>query len=417
MEMRRMRVRANIPARARQSAFWTSAWLALALAAVLAGCGAQVGDWQSISTDSGGPSFGMGAQPASVISLAADPRIAGLVYIGTDSAGVRRTTADTTGVEAANAGMAQGSSVFALTPDPSASGTVYAGTSTGFYRSTDASASWQARDTGLPEKEAITAVAAGPNGAPLLAGTMSHGLFLSANQGASWQPATGLPADGRVSAALWIEGAKTALVAFAGGHLYVARDDLRQWTQSDAGLPANSDIQALAASPYQAAIYAGSTQGLFASEDNGRTWVSVGGGLSAGSVGALASDPRQPNTFYAAVENRVYVSVDGARIWRSLTAALDKPARALAVATNRAQTPVTYATTGQLYRYPAAGGGGSFGPAIILVIAVVVIAALFIRSRRTTRYERQGQVNPEPKTPPVTDTRSPAERYGDADEM
>ncbi len=398
-----------------RSVFLTGIWLALSLVVTLAGCGASDSGWQPLSTDAGNPLFGIGAQSTSVLSLAADPRTAGLVYIGTSGSGARRTTADTTGIQDASAGMTQGSSVFALTPDPAAHGTVYAGTSTGFYISTDSSVSWQSHSAGLP-KDDITAVAAGPNGAPLLAGTRSHGLYLSADQGKSWSAATGgLPSDGRVSAALWVESAKIALVAFADGHLYISGAGLTEWTQSSSGLPTGSLIQALADSPYGAPIYAGSTQGLFTSEDNGRTWASVGGGLPSGSVGALASDPRQPNTFYAAVENRVYVSVDGARIWRSLAAALTKPALALAIATNRAQTPITYTTTGQLYRYPGAGGG-SFAAIIILALAALVIAALFIRSRRMRRG-RPAPETPAPKAPPVTDTRSPAERYGDAGEV
>jgi photosystem II stability/assembly factor-like uncharacterized protein len=224
-----------------------------------------------------------------------------------------------------------------------------------------------------------------------------------------------LPPDGQVSAALWIEGAKSALIAFAGGHLYLSRDDLQQWTESGAGLPAKSEIQALVASADGRAIYAGTSQGLYTSGDNGRTWAGVGGGLPTGSVGALTGDPHQPDAVYAAIQNMVYASTDRGATWRVVASALDKPALAITVATNRAQQPVTYATSGQLYRYPSTGGGsGALPPLIIVLLAALVVAALFIRSRRGRR-DRPAPAAP--RTPPVTDTRSPAERYGDADLM
>ena len=259
---------------------WADVWPTLLLVFTLAGCGEPNANWQPISTDAGSPIFGIGAQNTPILSLAADPQITSLVYIGTDGAGVRRTVADSNGVQNTDTGMNPHSSVFALTPDPAKRGTLYAGTSSGFYVSTDASATWQARNTGLPADNPITAIAAGPNGSPLLAGTKSHGLFLSANQGSTWSAATGgLPSDGQVNAALWVEGVKTALVAFAGGRLYVSHGDLREWTQSATGLPDKSEIQALGISGDGRTLYLGSSQGLYSSGDGGQNWASVGGGL------------------------------------------------------------------------------------------------------------------------------------------
>ena len=164
---------------------WAGMWLALLLIFTLAGCGEPNGSWQAISTDAGSPIFGIGAQHTPILSLAADPQITGLVYIGTQGAGVHRAVADSSSVQNTDSGMAQHTSVFALTPDPAKRGTLYAGTSSGFYISTNAADLWQARNSGLPAEDAITAIAAGPNGSPLLAGTKSHGLFLSADQGAA----------------------------------------------------------------------------------------------------------------------------------------------------------------------------------------------------------------------------------------
>jgi ligand-binding sensor domain-containing protein len=397
-------------------AAWAGVWLALLLVFTLAGCGEPNASWQPISTDAGSPIFGIGAQNTPILSLAADPQITSLVYIGTQGAGVRRTVADSNGVQNTDTGMNPHSSVFALTPDPAKRGTLYAGTSSGFYFSTDASATWQARNTGLPADDPITAIAAGPNGSPLLAGTKSHGLFLSADQGNSWRAATGgLPSDGQVNAALWVEGAKTALVAFAGGRLYVSHGDLQEWTQSATGLPAKSEIQALGISGDGHTIYAGTSQGLFSSGDGGQNWASAGGGLPSGSVGALASDAHQPDAYYAAVENNVYSSTDSGKTWRAVASPLDKQTRAVAVATNRSQQPVTYTATGQLYRYPSAGGG-SLAPTIAALLVIAVVALLYIRSRRARRG-RDRTASPAPKPSSATDTRPPAERYGDADEM
>jgi ligand-binding sensor domain-containing protein len=382
----------------------------------LAGCGEPGANWQPISTDAGSPIFGIGAQNTPILSLAADPQITSLVYIGTEGAGVRRTVADSSGVLTTDTGMSPHSSVFALTPDPAKRGLLYAGTSSGFYVWVDASASWQARNSGLPADDSITAIASGPNGSPLLAGTKSHGLFLSADQGSAWSAVTGgLPSDGQVNAALWIEGTKTALVAFTAGRLYVSHGDLREWTPSASGLPDKSEFQALGISGDGHTLYLGSSQGLYSSGDDGKTWASVGGGLPSGSVGALAGDARQPDAYYAAVENNVYASTDSGKTWRSVASPLNKQTRAVAVATNRSQQPVTYTATDQLYRYPSVGSG-SLAPSIAALLVIAVVAFLYIRSRRTRR-DRNVAAGPTPKPSSATDNRPPAERYGDADEM
>jgi photosystem II stability/assembly factor-like uncharacterized protein len=393
-------------ARGRLSAVWAGVWLTLLLVITLAGCGEPNTSWQPISTDAGSPIFGIGAQNTPILSLAADPQITSLVYIGTEGAGVRRTVADSNGVQNTDTGMNPHSSVFALTPDPAKRGMLYAGTSSGFYVWVDASASWHP----------ITAIAAGPNGSPLLAGTKSHGLFLSADQGNTWSAATGgLPSDGQVTAALWVEGAKTALVAFTGGRLYVSHGDLREWAQSATGLPDKGEFQALGISGDGHTLYLGSSQGLYSSGDDGQVWASVGGGLPSGSVGALAGDAHHPDAYYAAVENNVYVSTDSGKTWRSLASSLDKQARAVAVAANRSQQPVTYTATNQLYRYPSVAGG-SLAPSIAALLVIAVVAFLYIRSRRARRV-RSAPAGPAPKPSSATDNRPPAERYGDADEM
>jgi photosystem II stability/assembly factor-like uncharacterized protein len=396
-------------------AAWAGFWLALLLVVTLAGCGEPNGNWQTISIDAGSPIFGIGAQNTPILSLAADPQITSLVYIGTEGEGVRRTVADSNGVQNADTGMNPHSSVLALTPDPAKRGTLYAGTSSGFYVSSDASATWQARNTGLPADNPITAITAGPNGSPLLAGTKSHGLFLSADQGNTWTAAGGLPSDGQVNAALWVEDAKTALVALTGGRLYVSHGDLREWTPSASGLPDKSEFQALGISGDGRTLYLGSSQGLFASGDGAQTWASVGGGLPSGSVGALAGDARQPDAYYAAVQNNIYASTDSGKTWRAVASPLSKQARAVAVATNRSQQPVTYTATDQLYRYPSVGGG-SLAPTIAALIVIAVVALLYIRSRRARRG-RDRTAGPARKPSSATDARPPAERYGDADVM
>src|SRR5262245_60807818 len=151
-----MRVMVKSAARGRVGAVWVGVWLALLLVFTLAGCGQPSASWQAISTDAGSPIFGIGAQNTPILSLAADPQITSLVYVGTEGAGVRRAVADANVVQNTDTGMNPHSSVFALTPDPAKRGTLYAGTSSGFYVSADASASWQPRNSGLPADDPIT---------------------------------------------------------------------------------------------------------------------------------------------------------------------------------------------------------------------------------------------------------------------
>src|SRR5262245_39265139 len=120
--MRGMRVTAKRAARGGVGAVWAGVWLALLLVFTLAGCGEPNASWQPISTDAGSPIFGIGAQNTPILSLAADPQITSLVYIGTEGAGVRRTVADSNGVQNTDTGMNPHASVFALTPDPAKRG-------------------------------------------------------------------------------------------------------------------------------------------------------------------------------------------------------------------------------------------------------------------------------------------------------
>src|SRR4029450_1039684 len=105
---------------------------------------------------------------------------------------------------------------------------------------------------------------------------------------------------------------------------------------------------------------------------------------------------------------------DSGKTWRAVASPLDKQTHAVAVATNRSQQPVTYTSTGRLYRYPGVGSG-SLAPTIVALIGLAVVAFLFIRSRRARRG-RSAPASPTPKPPSTTDNRPPAERYGDADE-
>ncbi len=182
-----------------------------------------------------------------VRSIAPDPRVAGVVYIGVEEGGVYRSPDGGETWESLNEGLYW--DVHAVLPAPDGR-RLYATTGGGFYRSADGGRSWQHAMTGLDRRYTVTLalsprqagerlyVAAAATPPPGWREGANAALYRSDDAGERWQRlAGGLPErfDDMVSALVVDE--EGDVYAAAGGALYVGRDGGDTWQRLAAGLP------------------------------------------------------------------------------------------------------------------------------------------------------------------------------------
>lgn len=357
-----------------------------ALLALLAGCGAQAGDWRLIGPTSG----------AHVFTIIADPHVAGLVYAGADDGGVYRARADQRGDAISGAGIPSDAVVASLLPDPQQAGVIFAGTSHGLYRSDNYGNQWSAFGAGLPRSNAAVALAATPDGATLLAGMDHGGLYRSVNAGATWVASnSGLPAQATPAALLWDAPAHLwllGLVATSGTPLYTSADDGQTWTPHATGLPTGAQVNALAllggSGGARVALFAATTAGLYISMDAGQSWSHATGGLPQGSALALATLSQQPTWLYVSIGSGVYHSTDGGAQWQVVAPGLTAEAQGLAVTQDKQSGLVVFVAAGQVARYPTGIPAGSGFPGELLLAAIVValIGGGYVVMRRMRRF-------------------------------
>ena len=363
--------------------------LALALAALLAGCGGpqQQGQWELM-----GPTDGR-----QVESLTSDPHLPTRVYAAADDGKVYRVIADSTGSPSPGVGIPNDTLISSVFADSSVTGRIYAGTSAGLYLSRDYGDTWTRFGVGLPSSDACDAFAESPDGATLLAATSAHGVYFSHDGGAHWQASvTGLPSGADVASLLWFPttvGAQTVYAGLTGGGVYVSADGGKTWTASSAGLPAKSNVNALAAlgadsfAPQGPTLFAGTGSGLYDSIDGGKTWRQEGAGLPPGKVLSLFSFPTYPGWIFAGTPQGVYLSPNGGHTWRVPATGLEQPAISVLASPSKQASYVVFAASGQLARFPSAAGVTSPLNQIISVILIVLLLGLcfyffYVRQRR-----------------------------------
>ncbi len=282
-----------------------------------------------------------------------------------------------------------------MLPDPQRAGVIFAGTSAGLYRSDDYGDHWSAYSAGLPTSNAAVALAATPDDATLLAGLDHGGVYRSANDGATWVASNGgLPAQATSAALAWDAANHTWLLGLingSGAPLFISGDGGQTWAPHATGLPAKTQVNALATlGGPSAPLFAATTDGLFSSADAGQSWSHVGGGLPQGTALALATLTQQPTWLYVSIANAVYRSTDSGAQWALVAPGLTNPAQGLAVTEGKQSGPVVYAAVGQLARYPtgitSGSGSGLSSNALLVVIVLVLIGGGYALSRRTRRF-------------------------------
>ncbi len=331
---------------------------AAALVVVLAGAGAGarpaaagVDFWTPLGPDGG-----------RIDALAVSPAQAGLLWAGSDGAGVYRSLDGGATWVRTSRGLPD-TAVSALFADPQAPGTVWVVGITQLSVSTDLGASW----TALPAPKAANAVltlAIDPLSPATLYEGAQPGIYKSTDRGASWT-ALPVPPSASVTTIAIDPGATSTLYAYDAIHRHLLRstDGGAGWSESDQGVPlGNADLSTtvlIAVDPrtrpgtVYTAFTVNGTPATYRSADAGATWqrvqpggypLAVGQGVvyagnlrstdggnswttSAAAPGqplVLAAPPDSPTAVYAGTERRgLWASQDSATTWRPASSGIN----------------------------------------------------------------------------------------------
>jgi photosystem II stability/assembly factor-like uncharacterized protein len=281
-------------------------WAAVLTVAVVASGALPAGSapdriaWTSNGPDGGGATY-----------IEIDPRSPSTLYVGTNQAGVFRSTNGGGTWERRSNGLPPNAGVGRLELAPSDPSRIYAIVGSGivnFFTSTDAGATWRQ----LPRPEhGINQFVVDPSQPRTLYATSDRSLIKSTDGGQTWsQPIIG--SDGPIAIA---PSAPNVLYAEVYGRLRRSTDGGATWTEMTGSF---SSIDLIVVDPRNAdVVYFISSRDLWKSTSGGSSPSKIRAGWPpAPGIETFAVDPRTPSTIYAGTSNDgVFRSRDGGATW------------------------------------------------------------------------------------------------------
>ncbi|HYM01122.1 MAG TPA: hypothetical protein VEZ90_19340, partial [Blastocatellia bacterium] len=303
----------------------------------------------------------LGPDGAEVTVIAIDPTSPSIVYAGTNTSGVFKST-DGGGSWSQAVTWAVFGSVRNLAIARSSPSTIYACAGKGVSQSLDGGANWARVDSGLPSTGLISCLAIDPtNSANVYVATLSA-VFKTTTGGAAWQQV--LPV-GDVSSIL-IDPTNPATL-YAGsdgspGGVFKSTDSGQSWTTIN-----SSSIISLAldtSSP--ATLFATTGPNTLRTTDGGSTWTSRPlSGLPFEVIPQLLIDPDNSSTIYGATfGGDVVKSTDSGASFVEVNSGLNLCAGvAGGIAMDPVNTGTLYAGSGGGGVYKTTNGGETWAPA------------------------------------------------------
>ncbi len=289
------------------------------------------GVYQSADAGSTWAPFTAGLLHPELLSLAADPAAANVLYAGT-SHGVARSAdggatwdprisaVRTYDGAAPQVGVGH---VFALAADSLRSGIVYAGTADGVYKSTNYGTNWVLYSSNL--HYVVLSLAVDPQqSSNVYAGTSGGGVFRSSNGGISWAAGSGFGSSGAPSHVNQIAidpGTPSSLYAATDGGIFKSVNRGSSWFVSSGGMT-NFPVYGVVLEPQNPqTLYAQADGELYKSTTGGTNWLplSLGPTYTNVRVTGLTVDPSNPGTVYAGAHHTVLKSTDGGAAWSAST--------------------------------------------------------------------------------------------------
>jgi hypothetical protein len=222
-------------------------------------------------------------------TIAVDPQVPNVVYVGTDN-DLRKSVNGGSSFAAAATGLPSFRAVEALAIDGSSSMTLYAGvTGEGVFKSTNGGANWAKASTGITDHN-IRALAVQPSASSTLFAGTNSGIFKSTNGGESWSSANaGLPSSKTTRGFAFDAQNPSIIYAALSGGVYQSNDGGANWTLL-AGTTSPSGLSSIVAGTDGNFLHAGANGGVWSWQFRASDpqleilWPSAGAGIVNGSA-------------------------------------------------------------------------------------------------------------------------------------
>ncbi len=260
----------------------------------------------------------IGPGGGTVLRLVADPQRPGVLFAGTEGAGVYRTGNRGNDWSNLSRGIAN-PDIRSMLVDPNQADTLYVGTfGGGIFKSLDGGCSWLEINDGLTDLS-IFALGTGTDGdGTIFAGSLNSGLFQSSDGGETWAAANnGIPADASITSIVADSSTSSLYLSTTAAGVFRSQDQGQSWQAINNGIILGIFDLALG-QPNSQVIYAGAFSGVFRSDDGGDSWTFLLQGPRT-LVTRLAIDPRNDDTIFAGtLDTGVSRSLDGGETWTTV---------------------------------------------------------------------------------------------------
>ena len=205
---------------------------------------------------------------------------------------------------------------YAVAADPQVAGTVYLGAySTQLYKSTDAGASWVRSSSGIPANSTTQALSVNPENSRVVLAAQTDGVYRTSDGGANWVRVGDM--TGAMSVAFGAGGA----TAYALGR----SDSIRVWVSDDSGAtwflprPGYTTLKSAQLQPdpvESQTAWLSSQTGIYRSTDTGANWGPAHAGLRITKITCISASPADPNRLYVeVVDNGVFKTLTAGDSW------------------------------------------------------------------------------------------------------
>jgi tetratricopeptide (TPR) repeat protein/photosystem II stability/assembly factor-like uncharacterized protein len=277
-----------------------------------------------------------------VTAIVIDPNDPGIMYAGTEDAGIYKSIDGGISWQPAQKGLER-ANVSTLIIDPKIPSTLYAGVVLGgIYKSVDGAASWFPINSGidLPGGEWLSIVVMDPKDSKHLYFTQRTSLYESLDGGESWitlkKPAC-MPDDISNLAVDPQDGQTLYITEFTGGHewrcpkgIFVSNDHGQNWLEIAVPMEEGEWMdRSLAIDPGNAGniyISGGGSQILYASKDNGATWKK----FTDFGCRYLAFDPANSKRVFCGADRGLWKTENAGASWARVSTPEANPFKALA---------------------------------------------------------------------------------------
>ncbi|MCX6087183.1 MAG: stalk domain-containing protein [Caldiserica bacterium] len=266
----------------------------------------------------------------------------------------------------ANTGL-RTNEIYSFAIDPTNTQVIYTGTySIGVFKSTNGGTSWSDANTGITDLDIWTLAIDPTNTSTVYVTTWGGGVFKSTNGGTSWSAASTGLTDVRdlYVACIAIDPTNTStLYAATNGGVFKSTNGGTSWSAVSAGLTSLL-VQSLAIDPTNTSTLYATTNGggVFKSTNGGTSWSAVNTGLADLNIGVLVIDPTSTSTLYAATTGQgrgggVFKSTNGGTSWSAINAGLQGHFDYIQLAVDPTNTGIVYAGTwgGGIFKLTSGG--------------------------------------------------------------